>query len=232
MRYISPSLALLRHLGDRQFRRDWLLAGALADARGQARVVDLHDQFPEVEAASVDMGTIQFDRYNMDPLERFILGALCRIRRPRRIFEFGTFNGATTLILARNSPKADVMTLDLRSAGSALAARGIPLDEMVFHGTPEAARITQLYRDDPDFSFDEWRGSCDLIVIDAGHAFEEVRSDIADACRLASDGGIIVWDDYTPMWSGVVKAVDQSGLPVVLIAGTNLALTSPLSNPQ
>src|SRR6188768_1735878 len=51
---------------------------------------------------------------NVSLYELFVINALVAQRAPLRIFEFGTFNGRTTLNLAANSPAdARVFTLDL-----------------------------------------------------------------------------------------------------------------------
>src|SRR5688572_13334595 len=42
-----------------------------------------------------------------------LLGSMCQLQRPKRIFEFGTFEGYSALALALNAPQAQVFTLDL-----------------------------------------------------------------------------------------------------------------------
>lgn len=230
MSIFSATKALVSHLRDPQFAREWLLAGAIAEARGRAPAVALHEALPGIEAVAVEMGAVRFDPFNMDPLERFVIGAVCCLYAPRLIFEFGTFNGATTLTLAQNASAARILTLDVRpipGSRSAVAARGLKPHDMVFFETPEAPRITQLFRDDPGFDFAQWEGTIDLVVIDAGHSYEDVKEDIAEARRLLTDRGIIIWDDYTPTWSGVIRAVDESGLDVITIEGTALAIHLP-----
>ena len=45
----------------------------------------------------VAMGDMTYRVSNMDPFELYCLAAIARIRRPRTIFEVGTYDGATTL---------------------------------------------------------------------------------------------------------------------------------------
>src|SRR5947209_165101 len=78
--------------------------------------------FPEIADALVDIGRITWKTSNQDPLERYFLGAWCQTRRPRRIFEFGTYDGTTTLIMARNAPEAEIFTLDLPQDDATAAA--------------------------------------------------------------------------------------------------------------
>lgn len=166
----------------------------------------------------------------MDPLEQYVLGALAQVRQPRRIFEIGTYDGATTLLLARNAPDAEVFTLDLppEGAGAATvteevknAGQGVGRR---FRGTDESERITQLLGDSRTFDFGPWYGTVDFVVVDGGHELDCVRADTATAFRLLKPGGVIVWDDYERGWPGVVQAVDECGRPTTHIAGTALAV--------
>ena len=49
----------------------------------------------------------------------------------------------------------------------------------------------------------------DLIYIDAGHEHDEVYTDISLYYNLLRPGGILVCDDYTAGWPGVVSAINQ-----------------------
>jgi len=49
----------------------------------------------------------------------------------------------------------------------------------------------------------------DLIYIDAGHEHDEVYTDISLYYNLLRPGGIMVCDDYTAGWPGVVSAINQ-----------------------
>ena len=59
--------------------------------------------------------------------ERCVLDAIVRSRRPAVMFEFGTFRGATTRLLAEAAPDAVVHTLDLTAEG----LKEIGLDDYV-----------------------------------------------------------------------------------------------------
>ena len=97
-----------------------------------------------------------------------------------------------------------------------------------FHGTKEQNRITQLYGDSRSFDFAPWSGKIDMVVIDAGHAYHCVPADTQAALRLISESGAVIWDDYCPLWTDVVKAVDEvsangTAFPVHL-RGTEMAV--------
>lgn len=187
--------------------------------------------YPEIEEVTVTMGEVSYRRSNQDPLERFFLGALCQMKKPRRVFEIGTYDGSTTLVVARNAPEAEILTLDLPPGGAATATDEAESRHVAeggigsaFARTPEAARITQLYGDSRTFDFTPWLGSVDLVIVDAGHTYPFVKADTETALRLIRDGGAIVWDDYIDLWPDVIRAVDEAGLPIVRVGGTGLAV--------
>lgn len=51
--------------------------------------------------------------------------------------------------------------------------------------------------------------SLDFVMIDAGHTYEDVVSDLNNWFHKVKPGGIIAGDDYIPMFAGVRKAVDE-----------------------
>jgi len=53
------------------------------------------------------------------------------------------------------------------------------------------------------------RTKFDMIFIDGGHTYEEVKGDIASAFLLLKLGGMICGHDYCDAWPGVKKAVDE-----------------------
>ena len=223
-----------------------LAGGAPAAQPGEAPVhpvVEFLDAYPEAAGVTVPMGDVTYKVWNMDPMERFCVAAIAQLLRPERIFEFGTFDGATTLLLARSAPEAEVITLDLppetyappeafgypRSPGD----RASPHDEVghEFRGTPEAARITQLLGDSRTFDLTEFVGRVGLVIVDAGHGYEEASADTENALRLAGSSGVVIWDDYIPMWPGVMQAVNETaarhGFSVFRLRGTGFAIRDP-----
>ena len=191
----------------------------------------IFDAFPGADRVEVEMGRVRYTNQNLDPTEQFALGAICQLRRPRRIFEFGTYNGASTLILAANAPAAEVFTLDLPDGEAAVSTveaeranlRGGGRGER-FQGRPEAARITQLLGDSTRYDLSPWAGTIDLVLVDAGHEWEAVWADTQSAQRLLAPGGVIVWDDYMPYWPAVMQAVQTCGLEVFQLDHTDFAV--------
>jgi predicted O-methyltransferase YrrM len=190
---------------------------------GRAPTLDLAEIYPKVSGLRVDLGAISYSSWNMDPTERFILGALAQIRSPSRIFEIGTFDGSATRVLARNARGATIDTLDLPvdHPASAVATGVLAIVGDYVRDEPS---VHQHFGDSRTFDFGPWKSSVDLVLIDAGHLYEDVRADTEAALRMLSDDGVIVWDDYTSGWPGVVRAVDETGLDVFRVSGTELAI--------
>jgi predicted O-methyltransferase YrrM len=157
------------------------------------------------------------------------------------LFEFGTFDGRTTLNLALNSaPGATVYTLDLPRTALSTAVAPIHRDEAQYADKPESGaryrgteaepRIIPLEGDSGSFDFTAYEGKIDFVFIDASHTFDYVINDSLEALRLiGSRAGTIVWHDYG-RWDGVTAALHElkrkhdafAGLRQ--IAGTTLAV--------
>ena len=169
---------------------------------------------------------------------RLVLCAMCKLLECRTVFEIGTYVGRTTWLIARNNPDARVFTLDLPSLDAARRLKYEATDPEYFvgydrgsrfAGTPEAARITQLFGDSATFDFSPYRGKMDLVFVDGSHSYESVRSDTEAALGMLSERGTIVWDDYL-YYPGIYRVVNDLApaldRPVFHIVGTRLAVYS------
>lgn len=157
---------------------------------------------------------------NVSERELVIIDGIVRAVQPRRIFEFGTFDGRTTLNLAANAPAgARVFTLDLPQTASTTTAAPLDPSELAYveksesglryRGTDFESSIVQLYGDSGTFDFSSWYGTVDLVFVDASHAYEYVVNDSLHALRLLGDrGGIVLWHDYG-RWDGVTRALNE-----------------------
>jgi predicted O-methyltransferase YrrM len=156
---------------------------------------ELEDLFPGAGAVQIAFPAIEIQRARSMVLplgELLTIAAICRQRRPRRIFEIGTFTGATSLLIAMNIGADDqLFTLDLPPTDTLGYTAGA-----VFAATPYARKITQLYGDSTQFDFSPWYGTIDLVFIDGNHTYPFVKADSEAAFRLLAPGGVIVWDDY------------------------------------
>lgn len=228
-------------------------------SRNRATIVELSDRFgyrhnsrvtprlPRIDVADVaadqtviDIRAAQAADGNVSELELIVIARLTRAVNPRSIFEFGTFDGRTTLNLAANST-GDVITLDL-PADSIDKAGGIdphekqfvekPISGARYRGTSLEPRITQLYGDSGTFAFDGYYDSVDLVFVDASHAYEYVINDSLHALKMLRGGrGTIIWHDYG-RWDGVTAALNdlwdrhKSFAGVESVASTSLAVVT------
>lgn len=154
----------------------------------------------------VDNTTVGSD--NTSFYELFVLSQLVADRQPRVLFEFGTYNGRSTLHLAMNSPEdARVTTLDLPPHECTFEDAGFI--GRCFRDTPWAAKITQVRENTRRFDPAPHQGKANLIFIDASHDYEDVQHDTDLALRLAAPGDcLILWHDYA-RWHGVRDALDE-----------------------
>jgi predicted O-methyltransferase YrrM len=160
--------------------------------------------------------------------ERAILDGITRMLGPSAIFEFGTFTGKTTLLLANAAPLAQVHTIDLPPSGD-----GEDVVGSAFIGELAADRIIQHRADSRVFDYSALEGAVDLVFIDASHEFDDVVSDSEHALRLLKPDGLVVWDDYHPRHPGVYRALNQLSDHLVLtqIARTRLVIYHHAATP-
>lgn len=194
----------------------------------------VHFVYLDLAECTVPMGEVVYRPFNLDPTERFCVAALAMTRDVKSIFEFGTYDGATALLLARSAPASEVVTLDLppslaRDAGD-ISEQQLTVAGGVgskFQDAPEGERITQLFGDSRTYDFGRFRASMDLVLVDGGHSYECVRSDSENALDMLAPGGMVVWDDYG-CWPSVARAVDDvalaSGISVIQLLPTELAV--------
>jgi predicted O-methyltransferase YrrM len=169
------------------------------------------------------------------PLEDLmVICALAPLKAPRRLFEFGTFTGNTTLNFAMNTPReVEILTLDL--SPEERAAMGGERWEKTFgpktvgrrfKNTPHASKFTQLLMDSTRLRADEYAGSIDFVFIDACHDYELVKNDSEKSMRMLPPGGVVVWHDYTRGFPGVCRYLEEAALDrdIRWVDGTSVAV--------
>jgi predicted O-methyltransferase YrrM len=166
--------------------------------------------------------------YNLSWNELVVISQIVSSLAPHCLFEFGTFNGRTTLHLALNSPEdASIYTLDIKEGAFDFGAdtpffRRISVGEC-FKGTPVEGKITMIVGDSHTFDFARWSKSVDFIFIDGDHSFDGVMCDSQAAFSMIRHGGVIVWHDYLAI-DDVTRAIAQLSQNYCLcrISGTSL----------
>jgi len=155
---------------------------------------------------------------NLTTDELAAMALICQWLKPSVVFEFGTFNGRTTLNLAVNTPEdTKIYTLDLADPG----ATQHTLDQVdvdlhlrnasgnYFRHTPVGGKIEQLWGDSALFDEADFRGKVDLILVDAAHSYDYVRSDTTKALAMLRTGGVILWHDYCVWYPGVYEYLHE-----------------------
>ena len=159
------------------------------------------------------------------------------LKKPKKIFEIGTFEGGTTLIMAMNSPEAEIYTLDLpwinqpdrkEEIGNSNQFYIDNRKKIVFEDTHYAKRITRLFGDSSDFPIRGHAHSIDFVFVDGCHTEHYIKNDTDKAFEMVSSGGIIVWHDYDPTehscWDCVFNHLNEiSSLGIHHITGTAIA---------
>ena len=198
--------------------------------------------FPGVEAATVAIPASQVartDEWAVPAAELLAMAAICAALRPRRIFEIGTYTGATTLIMALNTPpETEIFTLDLDPAARPTHQHGTGVGSFpeftvgaAYLSHPAATKIRQLYGDTRGFDYAPYAGTIDLVFVDADHTYDFVKADTARALIMLRAGGTIVWDDYIwnerhPECAGVTRCLNELAATrsVVRLAGTRFGV--------
>lgn len=193
------------------------------------------------ETVPIDVRALDSVDGNVSDRELIAICRLVRQSHPSAVFEFGTFDGRTTLNLAANSPaNATVYTLDLPASESDRSAVPLHAHELRyaaksesgsrFKGTEMDSKIAQLYGDSGKFDFSPHEGGIDFVFVDGSHVYEYVINDSLQALRMLREGhGTIVWHDYS-RWDGVTLALNNLRLRHMAfgslrwLEGTTLAL--------
>lgn len=152
-------------------------------------------------------------------LESCLLVALLKIISAKTIFEIGTFNGNTTLLLAANSPEDAVITsldlppdgiaeveehkLDLQDANQndqylrqVFKQRGVFYLQRASAQMRSKVRLISCNSVDFDPVATNFACSQDMVFIDGGHDYATIKNDTEKALQMLRPDGIVVWHDY------------------------------------
>jgi len=178
---------------------------------------------------------------NPSLFEQAILGAVARYLSPKTVFEFGTYDGATTLLLALNTPAATVIqTIDLPANDPIRAldsedtfyTDGVQVGE-AFLDRPERSRVIQILENTMLFDCAGLSKKIRFLFVDAGHSYECVKNDSEKALEMLGESGVIFWHDYSSGHPGVYVYLNElvGKIRLVNIAGTALVcyIKGPIS---
>lgn len=188
----------------------------------------VEEAFPEIKKSECKLNFVRLTPYNLSWEEIVTISQLVSIFSPKSLFEFGTFNGLTTLLLAMNSSDdAVVNTIDIVNGEFDFGVdtpffKKISVGEY-FLGMPEARKVKQLTGDTTKFDFSEYDEKMDFIFVDGGHAYDIVMNDSEKAFKMIRPGGMIVWHDHLVI-GDVTKAMIElnKDRKMVHLKGTSL----------
>ncbi len=183
-------------------------------------------------------------------LESSILVSLIKLINPKKIFEFGTYLGATSVLMAMNSPEETIITtldidknyslnqsgqdydlFDAEDNDNYLRSLFLENGAVHIHRTESwiQKKIHQIYCDSKKLNLIEYdlENKFDLIFIDAGHDYESIQNDTMKALAMAKESCIIAWHDYkSNIHTEVTKFINELSKQrrIVYVQNTMMAL--------
>ncbi len=163
------------------------------------------------------------------------LAVLAKKKRPRRVFEIGTFEGLTSVVFAKNSdPAVKVMSLDLPAEKNvprtyrsyeAQSIKGAYQSGFLVDALGCGRQVERLYGDSALFDFTAYENSIDLFFVDGAHTAEYVARDSLTAFRAINAAGWVLWHDcFVPDIFKILKRM-AGAHPLYHLTGTNLVLS-------
>jgi predicted O-methyltransferase YrrM len=174
--------------------------------------------------------------WTMTTLEVCVLVSLLKAVRPLSAFEYGTYLGETTRLIAANltAENGVVHTLDIER-----------LEGIVFQGVDEhlaqhalktgrsfdefdrSGRIVQLLGDSYDFDPTPYEKQVQFVLIDGNHHIKYAQKDTENGLKmLADDQAVIVWHDYqSPQFPELTAYLENlsARIPINHVEDTMLA---------
>ncbi|WP_422014522.1 class I SAM-dependent methyltransferase [Reyranella sp.] len=202
---LARALAWARTVWDDPFRHS-----EQAVASGSIDIID-SDQLESILGPKAKLNipeeakTKPLSDWKMEADDAPILRAVWRALAPARHFEFGTWEGFGTALVA-SVTDAEIWTINLAEGESGPDGKTLygATDSGSFVGrlyrqAGYANRVHQLLSDSRalDTSCFEAR-QMDTVLIDGGHTPEVVASDTKKALRMLRPGGTCVWHDFCP----------------------------------
>jgi Methyltransferase domain len=136
--------------------------------------------------------------------EMVIMARVTKTRRPRTVFEMGSYDGLTTAVFLLNAPAdARVISLDLppesASKDDHLDSDKVLVAARTLGAVPRAIGLdnyTQLLCDSMEFDPSPYLNSVDLGLVDAAHDVVHASNDTIKMARMLTADGIVFWHDY------------------------------------
>lgn len=150
-------------------------------------------------------------KWSLTDYELLILMNLIPKLENKNILEIGTFEGRTTLNIAKNT-KANVYTIDLPQNKINQTRDKFVVGK--HFKQLNLKNLKQLSGSSLDFDYKKLNVSFDFIFVDGCHEYENAYGDTLNAFNNLNKGGILLWHDYTfnMTKNGIVSALDKLNL--------------------
>jgi hypothetical protein len=181
--------------------------------------------FPNADETPVCISVLPKGGWSSPMVDIVYLLKIVKLLRPTRILQLGSYRGYVTRAIAEHMTEgASMVTVDIFPEHGE-AYRGTNLERRIERRV--GAIGTELFGD-------QERGGYDLIVLDADHTSAAIRNDSELALSLLDPTGVMVWHDYANFGAfNGMNAIPEylaelaQRIPVVHVAGSNLAVHSP-----
>jgi hypothetical protein len=181
--------------------------------------IPVQELFPEIDFTHSPELIHPFPRgLSTWPHELMMLAHVVKLLQPKRVIEFGTAEGRTTLNLALHLPEdGEVVTLDFPP---------IPGKNEVgffYWDQPLKSKIKQIFSGVDTWDSKPYRASAQVVFCDACDRMPGLAAEAAQAFLVVQPGGVIFRHDYgsaegpTLFWNELSKE-----LPVRHLEGTTL----------
>lgn len=198
--------------------------------------LELTEIFPESKQIDISLHNYNYRGGNVSFGELITISALIRLLNPKTIFEFGTFDGTTTLQMALNSEEdtriytlnipLDIQKSHLQSdSGDVLFKEKFVIGKK-FLNNNFSKKINQILADSALYDYSTHFDSVDMLFIDGSHSYAYVEHDTEQALKMIKNGGVILWHDYL-VWNGVTDYLNElcHKFKLVHIKGTSLVIS-------
>jgi hypothetical protein len=175
--------------------------------------------FPEIDFTHSPELIHPFPRgLSTQPHELMILAHVVNLMQPKRVIEFGTAEGRTTLNLALHvPPDGEVVTLDFPPVPGQNDVGFFYWDQ------PLKSKIKQIFEGVDTWNSEPYRASAEIVFCDACDQPDGLSAETAQAFKVVKPGGVIFRHDYssaegpTKYWNAIATE-----LPVKHLEGTTL----------
>ncbi len=197
---------------------------------------ELTEIFHECKDLKIVLENYKYRGGNISFGELMAIATIVKLTMPKTIFEFGTFDGTTTLQMALNSDEEtriytlniplDLQKSHLQSdSGDVLFKEKFIIGEKFLNHNC-SKKIHQILADSALYDYSNHYDSVDMVFIDGSHSYAYVKNDTEQALKMIKNGGVILWHDYL-VWNGVTDYLNElcNKLKLIHIKGTSLVIS-------